>query len=176
MAITLASYSQNEITAELNGNELCVKNVSSPGGWFQYTVQNTDNFSEYVWFWSQNPDTCFVTPYCNARVGRTAFTPSGITPSNYVTIETITFASKVWWNGELNISLKGEWEAVKVTMWDLQGKQTKFQEGMEVLWDEEGMKSLHPIIRYGNINHPRILRFEYWNGECNSIATKIIYI
>lgn len=175
--MTLAANSQNQIDAYMDGNQLCIEDVQNPNAtWYQYHVQNADQLNEYVWFWSQSTDTCIVSPYCNVRVGRTAFAVTGPVPSNYVKLEKLSIASKIWWDGELNVILKGGWDEVRVTMYDIGGKQVKFQEGWEIIWDQEGMKVLHPFLRYGSINHPRVVRLEYSNGECQGVLTKIIYI
>lgn len=168
---------QNVISASMDGNDLCIEDVHNPGVyWYQYHVQNADNLSENFSFWSHSTDTCIQSPYCNARVSRSAFFGTSPVPSNTVSISSIDIGTKMWWDGQLNISIKGNWDEVRVTMWDLWGNQVKFQEGWEAVFSEEGQKILNPIMRFGRTNHPRLVMFSYFGGDCQGVVTKLIYI
>lgn len=166
---------QNHIGAEMDGNQLCIFDIENPQSeWYQYHVQNKDSFSENFSFWSKSTDTCIISPYCNTKVRRVAFDGTDPIASNVVEVNQANLSVKVWWNGKLNIELKGGFDEVGVTMWNIYGGQIFFQE--DAVFSEEGHKELNPVMRHRGKNQPRLVRFSYIGGNCQGVITKLIYI
>lgn len=70
----------------------------TPAGMIDYQVilQNADDISQSVWYWSDTGQGMFFSPYCNTRVSRTAFDQNLLAYSEWsVTLKKVDVSVKV---------------------------------------------------------------------------------
>ena len=174
---TISLAAQNEITVNQSKNSICINGTDMGVDWYQFLVQDAEQWSNSVSAWSNSPDTCMSIPYCNFMVNRTAYlSPTDLVFSNVVEINAIDLSVKAWvFYPYVYLDIRGDWESVQVTMVDVLGHPVNFTSGNHLEVTTEGFHAIQPILNWGKINHLRKVIFIAQKDGCFHKTVKTVY-